>query len=244
MRKFYRYLFSVLILIFAISMLSAVKVKDLTTVNDLLKEDLDSVTNVNFEGNFEIKLNQGVKNSISIQGPKNYKEGLFVKISKNTLFIESDEKKLKREIKSAKFIIDITLTQINSINLTGVIGLTNNQPIKGEFLKISMEGIGSCELSNLLFKKVNASLEGATYMKLEGKALDARYDLQGIGYLDAENLRAHDVIANNDGVGKISLYADNVLIADQQGIGAIIYSGSPKKIKKNVDGIGAISEKD
>ena len=109
-------------------------------------------------------------------------------------------------------------------------------------LQISSEGVGNIMIKKLetLFLSVKSS--GVGNMELEGKALKAAYECNGVGSINAEKLEADDVKAEVNGVGSITCFASQRLKGEVNGIGSLKYGGHPAEKQLRRNGVGSFSE--
>ncbi len=200
---------------------------------------LSSVKELEMTGNYTVNIEQSNTPKLSIVG-KNKKD-LNVYIEGNRLFIESKKGKSKiKWMKDSEIEVNLSLRQINEISVNGVVSMQNVNPIKGENLKIELNGVGSIELSKLEYDKISSTVNGTGSVELNGKTNVLVLYLNGVGSIDTQNLKAYKCRAENEGIGSISIYAENELEAIVGGLGSIEYLGNPK-VKKSINGLGRVS---
>jgi hypothetical protein len=105
------------------------------------------------------------------------------------------------------------------------------------------DGVGEANLSNVKNERVELVLRGVGSISASGKTKEVDIKVDGVGSLDAKNLRAINAKVNSSGVGSVEVYATGQLDATTSGVGEIDYYGSPKTVNKKAEGIGKINER-
>ena len=68
--------------------------------------------------------------------------------------------------------------------------------------------------------------------------------MEGAGHADLRNLIANEAKVTVAGVGSVYVHPRDSLDATMNGIGAILYSGSPRDVNTRMNGLGTISKHD
>jgi hypothetical protein len=84
-------------------------------------------------------------------------------------------------------------------------------------------------------------IEGAANLKARGHVDGLIVRMSGAGRADLRHLVAKDATVTVDGVGSIHVNATESLDATMNGVGAILYSGSPREVNTAMRGLGTIS---
>lgn len=87
-------------------------------------------------------------------------------------------------------------------------------------------------------------IEGAGRVKAAGNVGNLTLHSEGAGNIDAAQLVARGVDVHIEGAGKAKVNATESLKATIEGAGVITYSGEPKTVEKNIEGIGRIKKAD
>jgi hypothetical protein len=121
--------------------------------------------------------------------------------------------------KSDRLEMRITLPTLNALALNGAgnIGITG---VHGQALSIALQGAGNLVASG------------------ETAALNAR--LNGAGNLDLARLVAGDATLAVNGAGNLTAHVTGSLLAEVNGVGSISYSGKPRQVESNINGVGRI----
>lgn len=250
MLKKYIIIFGILgLLLISLSLLAKDNPKDKTVsdgnTNDVIGidefEQLSNINSIYLDGNYTVIIEQSDSPSLQIKGTG--KKHLNVFVEDNTLYIKNKYKsgidfKNKTDIE-----VNIQLPQLKAIFINGLIDLHNTLPINGNKLDIDFNGVGEINLTKLNYESIKTSVNGTGSVEMNGNTNTLFLELKGLGSIDTQNLKAYRCIAKNNGVGSISLYAENELDAFIDGIGTIEYLGNPK-VRKHIDGLGTIDRID
>jgi hypothetical protein len=125
-------------------------------------------------------------------------------------------------------------------------------PSTGLRLKVSVPALAGIHLEGANHLNLNIDspadfdlhLEGAGRVKAAGKVGHLNLHSEGAGSIDAAELVAGSVDVHIEGAGKATVNATESLKATIEGAGVITYSGDPKKVEKNIEGIGRIRKAD
>lgn len=104
-------------------------------------------------------------------------------------------------------------------------------------------GAGNFRAEGLNVKSFRVNLSGAGNVAVNGQADSAAFTLYGAGNLSADGLQTKDVTVSVSGTGKAEVYASDALSAEVSGVGTVLYSGKPSKVKRSLSGVGRIEPK-
>jgi hypothetical protein len=76
-------------------------------------------------------------------------------------------------------------------------------------------------------------LEGVGSIEVSGQCDRLTASLEGIGSLDASDLKCNDVKVDVEGMGSAEVYASESVDAEIDGMGSIEVDGNPKDVKKS-----------
>ena len=107
---------------------------------------------------------------------------------------------------------------------------------------IHLEGANDLNLSIDSPDEFTLHIEGAGRVKATGKVESLIVHSEGAGSVDASQLVASSVDVRIEGAGKARVHATESLKASIEGAGIITYSGDPKKVERNIEGIGRIAK--
>lgn len=183
------------------------------------KRPITSFTSIDASGAFDIEIACQKEPSLEIEGDDNLLPLIKTAVSGNTLTIKPEKNfSVKKPIR-----IRITVSNIDDISSSGATSF-HVTDVKNEKMKINASGASSFDISG------------------ETAALDM--ELSGASKVEAERLRAARVKITLSGAGKANVFASEELDATVSGAGIVTYAGDPKKVNKNVSGVGTVTKKD
>ncbi len=77
-------------------------------------------------------------------------------------------------------------------------------------------------------------------MTLAGSTQKVELTNDGVGDLDASQLKAHMVKAENTGVGALRVFGRDTIVLTNDGVGSAYYNGSAINTQLNNSGVGSI----
>lgn len=203
---------------------------------------LSGITQVKISGVVNLFLSQGDEESIRIEGDENVIS--LMEINEDGEILEigyNDEEDLKSFFNDFTPDIYLQVSDLSRLSFEGVGNIQTENSFKVKELVIIGDGIGKIDL------EIEAEVIDATFNMMGNIVLRGTVDSisltnEGVGKIDGSNLIAQNMILNSSGIGKIDVYCENELFITVNGIGSVGYSGNPKVIKKEVNGIGKVSE--
>jgi hypothetical protein len=108
---------------------------------------------------------------------------------------------------------------------------------------ISLSGSGRLTISGIDAELLTVTLDGSGAVFARGHADRVDASLTGSGNLELQRVVTRDAHAVVSGSGQIWLYATRSVRASLPGTGAILYSGDPPQVTKDVSGTGAVVAK-
>ena len=109
---------------------------------------------------------------------------------------------------------------------------------------IHLEGANKLILDIDSANDLDLHIEGAGRIRANGRVRRLTVHSEGAGAIDAADLKAKDVEVHIEGAGRATVHATDSLKARIEGAGIVRYSGNPKSVEKDVEGIGRISRLD
>ena len=107
---------------------------------------------------------------------------------------------------------------------------------------IHLEGANRLNLDIDSAADFELHIEGAGRVRATGRVGRLTLHSEGAGSIDAAGLVAREVDVHIEGAGKARVNATESLRAHIEGAGVITYSGEPRTVEKNIEGIGRISK--
>ncbi len=157
----------------------------------------------------------------------------FVKLSGNI-----DVKVIKDNGNSA-----VNITGAKSDGLTIIANGNSLVSVNGKvnLLGLSKSGTGEVTIDGIDSQKLTIQNSGAAILHLSGQAKDLTMQVQGAGVIKSQNLVAENAKVHVLGSGQVSLHVTDHLSAYIAGSGNIVYTGTPKKITKEIFGSGSVN---
>ena len=107
---------------------------------------------------------------------------------------------------------------------------------------LRLEGGNDVHLTGFDGGETTIDIEGAANLKGDGKLDELVVHMSGAGHADLRNLVANDAKVTVDGVGSVYVNSTESLDATMNGVGAILYSGTPRDVNTAMRGLGTISK--
>lgn len=232
----------VLILISLLIFSSCINRSNRFTENQISKSvDIGDVTELSINGIIDLRLDQGDAPSLEIQGDEEAINALQINTSGKSLQITYDsESSFFSSVNTPRVIL--TLTDLTDLKFNGVGNFVMEDNFRVESIKISGSGVGNIELS-LDAQAIGASFDMMGNVKLSGTVESMNLRNDGIGFINASELVAKKLVLNSSGIGKIDVNCLEELSISVNGIGSVSYSGNPTILKKEINGIGKVTEK-
>lgn len=199
---------------------------------------LQSFTSVESDIVGSIIYTQSSKVSIQAEGDKELIDNLRVNEKNGVLKVTHV---LKINIKNKKKLtLYISSPTIVSIDSDGVGNWVMKGKVKADNLKIEFDGIGNFEALDLESNKIKVDYEGVGNLSLGGSANFLVIESEGVGSVNAENMRAKNAIIKSSGVGSVKCYASESIDLTNSGVGSITYYGNPTVKNMKNTGVGKI----
>lgn len=179
--------------------------------------DVSSFTKLEINGNYQIIVEIGEKQSIRMIAQANIIPYILTEVDDDTLSITPDDD------------VKLSYKEIPSIAIT-VQQLTD----------ISMSGSSKLTVSKLNNKTLTITSKGNHQVIFSGKTDELIINSSGANEIHAENLQATNTKININGSSTVFTTTTDTLDAKIQGYGKIGYTGTPKNITQEIHGSGVI----
>lgn len=103
---------------------------------------------------------------------------------------------------------------------------------------LKVEGGNDVRLAGFKGGESNIRIEGAAHIKARGRLDELTIHMTGAGHADFGNVIADAAHVTVIGVGSVYVHPQDTLDATMNGVGAILYSGSPRQVNTHMNGIG------
>ena len=202
------------------------------------KKPLNGVSRLQLDGVFTLTLKQSNEEFIQVEGPSELIDKLVID-QKGDLLVLEMEKIEGFNFNKGDFKITLSLKDLKELQYDGVGNVKTNGTFIVDTLHIKGNGVGNLKL-DLITNLLNADFDMVGNIDLQGKADRAIFTNNGVGNLDASQLRVQDLDLNSSGIGKAEVFCVGNLSLVVDGIGKVSYTGNPTIIKKEVSGIGKV----
>ena len=180
--------------------------------------DFDSIE---MEGAARLEITVGAKESVIVEAHDDIIARVKTEVHGDTLHIRSKPKDWFIADGKPRVTIRISVPELESLEVEG-----------GNDVRLS--GIDGGDT------KIRAG--GAVYIRAQGHLDELTVHLAGAGHADLSDLIANEVKVTVDGVGSVYVHPKDSLDATMNGVGAILYSGSPREVNTRMNGLGTIGQ--
>lgn len=112
-----------------------------------------------------------------------------------------------------------------------------------ELASLKLEGGNDVRLTGFNGGESKIRVEGAAHIKARGRLDELTIHMAGAGHADLSNLIADEAKVTVDGVGSVYVHPRDTLDATMNGVGAILYTGSPREVNTHMNGLGTIGQR-
>lgn len=202
--------------------------------------EVSNFTSLASQGSMDVKIDYGTSNSVIIEADENLLPYIETQVENGKLFIRT--KKGVNLKSTSKMIVRVSMTKINSLQLSG----SGNLDGSGAFTSdgktdIGVSGSGNLSLSFDSFKDLDVSVAGSGNIDLKGASTNnIEAKISGSGNIDCSSLSSKDVDAKISGSGNIKVYASNSIYAKISGSGNVYYKGNLQNVTSKVVGSGKV----
>jgi Putative auto-transporter adhesin, head GIN domain/Outer membrane protein beta-barrel domain len=186
---------------------------------------LENFNKISISGNSKVYLTNGSPQEVRVE-TKNKLNEVQTSVRNNSLHIDGKPSS-----------IYITIPEINEINISGYGEVNAKNSFSGENMEISISGNGKV-VSPLQMKSINVDISGFGKVKLSGSADNFKIGVSGNGTVSATELKVLNSDIDISGVAKAYVDVSDNLNMNVSGVGSVYYKTEPKKINREVSGIG------
>ena len=176
---------------------------------------LDDVTEITFNGAYDVTVTNGEEKNFTIRGDENIIGLIASERQGDTLQVYPSQSICPRR----DLLIDITLENLKRMSVSGAVH-AGIDGVEGASLKIEIDGSSTVVAS--------------------GKTQSLAVTIGGTGNLQAGDLVADSAMLSINGVGEARVHVTGHLSADITGVGNIYYSGNPEKVDRSITGVGSV----
>lgn len=184
--------------------------------------EVDDFDSIEMEGAARLEITIGDKESVTVEAREEVIERVKTDVHGDTLRIRSKPKDWFIVDGRPRVTVRITLPELESLKVEG-----------GNDVRISGFNGGDT--------RIRAG--GAAHIKASGEIDELTVHMAGAGHADLSRLLANDATVTVDGVGSVYVHPKDSLDATMNGVGAILYSGSPREVNTRMNGLGTIGRR-
>jgi Putative auto-transporter adhesin, head GIN domain len=185
--------------------------------------EVGSFDAIDMSGAARLEITVGKPESLALEGRASSIERVSTQVRHNTLFIESKPRDWFMSSNRRRITVRISVPRLESLQVEG----GNDVRLTG------FDGGESI---------IRAS--GAAYIFAEGRLDELTVRMAGAGHGDFSRLVADQAKVVVEGVGSVIVHPKDTLDATMNGVGAILYTGSPREVNTRMNGLGTIARKD
>lgn len=190
--------------------------------NGIVKEEIrkmESYHTIITKIGYDIVLTNKPQGEIRVVGEENINPIILTEVKNGILEIGTNPK-MGYSSKQKTNKIYIPVKGINTLKVTGVSNIKNEEALEFSKLKVEVEGVAN--------------------VALRGKVEDLEVNMKGTGRFSGFNLIAENAQVKLKGMGNINIFATETFDGEVNGVGVIEVKGNPKKVSKTEKGMGRI----
>ena len=185
--------------------------------------EVESFDAIRVKGGLRLEIAVGQPASVTITGPERSVRRLETEVNGSTLNVATSHK-------------DWVLIK-NNDRLTVKIGVPRLEELR-------LNGGNDVRVSGFSGGKTRIGSAGATHIVADGTLDKLTVRLSGAGHADLSKLNASEAQVTVDGVGSVIVNAREALDATMNGVGSIVYIGTPQRVSTRMHGLGSIAQQD
>jgi hypothetical protein len=185
--------------------------------------DVGSFDAIDMSGAARLEITVGKPESLILEGRAASIERVSSEVRHNTLFIESKPRDWFMSSNRRRITVRISVPRLESLQV---------------------EGGNDVRLTGFDGGKSVIKASGAAHIFAEGRLSELTVRMAGAGHGDFSRLEADEARVTVDGVGSVIVHPKDTLDATMNGVGAILYTGSPREVNTRMNGLGTIARKD
>ncbi|MBM0104003.1 DUF2807 domain-containing protein [Steroidobacter sp. S1-65] len=186
------------------------------------RRELDGFDSIEVEGATKLEITIGEPTSVLVKGNESAVERVATDVRGDTLKIKSKARDWFVRNNNSRLTVQITLPKLESLELEG----GNDVSVVG------FQGGAT---------RIKAA--GAANLKADGQLDQLTIRMSGAGNADLGRLLVADATVTVDGVGNVVVNAVESLDATMNGVGAIFYTGTPRRVNTRMNGLGTIAQR-
>ncbi len=185
---------------------------------DLASEtrDLPPFSRIDARGDFQLQINAGEEQSVRIET------------------VERDLKRVETEVRGGRLILTYKERWFSFLFDRERIVTISLPALRG----VELSGAGEINAAGIDSEDFDLTVSGAADVTLKGSCGTFDFNLNGAGDVMASELQCKSVGVMINGVGDAEIYASESVSAVLNGLGKVKVYGNPKKVSKQINGLG------
>jgi len=183
--------------------------------------EVSDFSSITLRGSAQLHVQIGEPASLVVEGNEEAVRRLETEVSGDTLQIRTSRKEWVMPGGSSRLVVKVTVPTLEELRLEG-----------GNDVRVAGFDGGDTTIE----------IEGAANLKANGRLDELVVRMEGAGHADLRDLVARDAEVTVDGVGSVYVHSTESLDATMNGVGAILYSGTPRDVNTSMRGVGTISK--
>ena len=204
------------------------------------EEDVSGFNRVSFETFGEIIIEQGDRESLTIEAPRDYMRYITAEVENGKLVISTRRGFFGGPIRRVTYTI--TVENLEEVSLSGA-GAVKILGLETEDLLVNLTGAGSIEIDDLRGEDLEVNLSSAGAIVIAGEVESQEVDLSGVGSYEAGDLRTSETTITLSGAGSAVIWVEDYLDVDVSGLGSVAYYGENPDVHQSVSGLGSVNTK-
>lgn len=188
----------------------------------------------------EFIIEQGEKESLTIEAPRDYLRYITSKVENGELVISTRRGFFGGPIR--RVIYTLTVKDLERISLSGA-GAIKILQLETDKFEVDLTGAGSVEIDDLSADMLEINLASAGAIVIAGQVNTQDIDISGVGSYEAGDLRSNQAEINLSGAGSAVVWVEDSLDVNVSGIGSVSYYGTNPQVDQNISGLGSVNSK-
>lgn len=201
--------------------------------------EVSSFSAIDIELAADIYVRQADNYSLVAEGAESVLERIKTEVKDGKLLITT-QSNWKNWNQFEKIKIYITTTTLDDLVFSGVGKVELEGKWTVQRLNLQLEGVHNVYIPNINLADLKVKFDGTGSVELGGQSEKASLIINGTGSIFANDLAVTNARCAVNGLGKLECNVTDELVADVSGMGSILYSGEPKKVRSSVNGLGKV----
>jgi len=198
---------------------------------------LDAFNSISLAMDATVNITQDSFYKVEVIAQNNIMDAILTKVNDGRLTIQH---KNNVYIKSAPISVNITMPNINNLNLSGSGTIQVQNQLVNNSLETNVSGSGKIIIPSIETMNITSTISGSGAITIHsGSTHQLISNISGSGEIDLLNVQANTANTTTSGSGDTKVYATQSLYAKISGSGDVYYRGNPS-IESNISGSGRL----